>query len=102
MPSLVQLKFLFCIFFGGLQCVGNSFAYVAHFVFFERCLDSNPESCRSKQARYQLNKTSSGMVFVAYGSQIKCLLLHVAGCQSGISLIRKPALPDSVLWCATP
>jgi hypothetical protein len=28
--------------------------------------------------------------------------LHVAGCQSGISLIRKPALLGSVLWCATP
>ncbi len=26
-------KNLFCIFFGGLQCVGHSFAYVAHFVF---------------------------------------------------------------------
>jgi hypothetical protein len=25
--------FLFCIFFGGLECVGHSFAYVAHFVF---------------------------------------------------------------------
>jgi hypothetical protein len=23
----------FCIFFGGLECVGHSFAYVAHFVF---------------------------------------------------------------------
>jgi hypothetical protein len=26
--------------------VGFSFAYVVHFVFFGRCLDSNPESCR--------------------------------------------------------
>jgi hypothetical protein len=43
-----------CIFFGGLEWVtlGHSFSYVAHFVF-ERRLDSNPESCRSKQARYQ-------------------------------------------------
>jgi hypothetical protein len=24
------IRFLFCIFFGGLQCVGHSFAYVAH------------------------------------------------------------------------
>jgi hypothetical protein len=23
----------FCIFFGGLECVGHSLAYVAHFVF---------------------------------------------------------------------
>jgi hypothetical protein len=28
-------KILFCIFFGGLQCVGHSFAHVAHFVFLE-------------------------------------------------------------------
>jgi hypothetical protein len=25
------------------------------FCIFERCLDSNPESCRSKQARYQFS-----------------------------------------------
>jgi hypothetical protein len=31
-------------FFGGLQRVGNSFAYVVHFLF-ETCMDSNPESC---------------------------------------------------------
>ena len=28
-------------------------------IFFERCLDLNPESCRSKQARYQLSQPSS-------------------------------------------
>ncbi len=28
------------------------------FCIFERCLDSNPESCRSKQARYQLTPPS--------------------------------------------
>ncbi len=28
------------------------------FCIFERCLDSNPESCRSKQARYQLSHPS--------------------------------------------
>ncbi len=28
-------------FFGGLECVGHSFAYVANFGIFERCLDSN-------------------------------------------------------------
>ncbi len=33
------------IFFGWLECVDNSFAYIGHFVFY-RCLDSNPESCR--------------------------------------------------------
>ncbi len=47
----------FCIFFWQarwgwlLLC----FAYVAHFCISERCLDSNLECCRSKQARYQLS-----------------------------------------------
>jgi hypothetical protein len=36
----------FGYYFGGLECVGHSFAYVAHFGIFERCLDSNSESCR--------------------------------------------------------
>ncbi len=30
----INQPFFFCIFFGGLECVGHSFAYVAqHFVF---------------------------------------------------------------------
>ncbi len=33
------------------------FAYVGHCIF-ERCLNSNPDSCRSKQARYQLSHPS--------------------------------------------
>jgi hypothetical protein len=59
----------FCIFFsffGGLECVGHSFAYVAHFVFFEICLDSNPESCHSKQARYQLSHPSPSVNFATW------------------------------------
>ncbi len=47
--------FLSVYIFSGLECAGRSLAYVAIFVFFERCLDSNPESCRCKQARYQLS-----------------------------------------------
>ncbi len=35
-------------FFGGLQCVGNSFAHVTHFLFLRDVW----ESCRNKQARY--------------------------------------------------
>jgi hypothetical protein len=45
-PIGLTADFLFFIeiftvftFFGGLECVGRSFAYVAHFVFFERSLD---------------------------------------------------------------
>ncbi len=30
----------------------------AHFCVFGRCMDSNPESCRSKHVRYQLNHPS--------------------------------------------
>jgi hypothetical protein len=42
-------EFLLYIFFGGLECV-------AHFVLLGDVwnLDSNPESCRSKQVHYQL------------------------------------------------
>ncbi len=29
----VSIKEVFCVFFGGLECVGLSFAYVAHFIF---------------------------------------------------------------------
>ncbi len=42
----------------GLECIGYSFADVAHFCIFERCLDSNPECCRSKQMSYQLSHPS--------------------------------------------
>ncbi len=38
----------------GLERVGNSFAYFALFYLGEM-YDSNTESCRSKQARYQLS-----------------------------------------------
>jgi hypothetical protein len=43
---------VYTIYFGGLECVGHSFAYVAHFMIFEGCLDSNSESCRSRRAPY--------------------------------------------------
>ncbi len=43
----LRFEILF-LFFGGLQCVGHSFAYVAQLRF----LNSNPELCR---ARYRLN-----------------------------------------------
>jgi hypothetical protein len=32
-PVIIPERFFFCIFFGGLECVGHSFAYVALFVF---------------------------------------------------------------------
>jgi hypothetical protein len=50
-------KIIFFIFFRREECVGHFFVYVSHFVVFERCLDSNLESSRSKQARYQLIAT---------------------------------------------
>jgi hypothetical protein len=54
-PSHLQANFyliFLSIFFSGLKCVGYSFAYV---VFFERCLNSNPESCHSKLATSPLS-----------------------------------------------
>ncbi len=44
---------LFCILFVGQkkECVGHSFADVDHLLsIFARCLDSNPESFRSRRA----------------------------------------------------
>ncbi len=38
-------------FFGGLQCIGHSLL-MSPFCIFERCLDSNPESCRSYDILY--------------------------------------------------
>jgi hypothetical protein len=46
----------FVYFLGWLEFVGHSFAYIVHFVFLS--LVSNPESCRSKQARCQLSHPS--------------------------------------------
>ncbi len=50
-------KCFFVYLFGGLECVGHSMAYVAHLPIriFGRFLDSNPESCHSKHAHYQLS-----------------------------------------------
>ncbi len=49
----------FFIFLCGPEYVGHSLAYVSHFfIFLQRCLNSNPESCRSKQARYQISQPS--------------------------------------------
>jgi hypothetical protein len=48
----------FVYFFGGLECAGHCFCLCRPFCIFERCLDSNPECCRSKQARYQLTHPS--------------------------------------------
>ncbi len=33
LQRLLWIQIIFCIFLGGLQGVGHSFAYVAHFVF---------------------------------------------------------------------
>ncbi len=56
----VKMECHFFFLFGGLECVGHSFAYVAHFWFliFEGCLDLNPECCRSKLAHYRLSHPS--------------------------------------------
>jgi hypothetical protein len=52
---LVVYILFFVYFFGGLECVGHSYAYVVHFSIFERCLDSNTDCFSSKEAAYQLS-----------------------------------------------
>ncbi len=44
----------FCIFFWQARMCWPLLCLCRPFCILERCLDSNPESCRSKQARYQL------------------------------------------------
>jgi hypothetical protein len=36
--NFYRCKFIFCLFFDGLECVGHSFAYVAYFVFLRKCM----------------------------------------------------------------
>ncbi len=43
-------RHLSCIFSGGLECVGHSFAYVAYFFIFEQCCGSMPFWCGSGSA----------------------------------------------------
>ncbi len=45
-------------FFGGPIVCWSLLCFCRAFCVFERYLDSNPESCRIKQARYQLNYPS--------------------------------------------
>jgi hypothetical protein len=49
--------FFFVYFFGGLECVGHSFAYVAQFVFLKYVWIRTQiaAAASSKQARYQLS-----------------------------------------------
>ncbi len=42
----------------GLECVGQSVAYLAHYVYLRDVWIRTPESFRSKQARYQLSPPS--------------------------------------------
>ncbi len=47
------------------KCVGHSFLCLCRpFVIFERCLDSNQESCRSKQAGYIKEKITASKKFI--------------------------------------
>ncbi len=34
-------------FFGGLECIGHSFAYVVHLLYFREMLDSKPSAVAS-------------------------------------------------------
>jgi hypothetical protein len=57
-PSLKGAFNIFKCFFGVLECVGHSFAYVAHFVFLRYVWIRTQNFCRSKQAPYQLSHPS--------------------------------------------
>ncbi len=56
-------KIFFCIFFGRLVC-WPLLCWCRSFCIFERCLDPNPESWSSKQARYKLNHPSPSKILV--------------------------------------
>jgi hypothetical protein len=53
--SITSLHILFLYIFWPILCLCRTFC------IFERCLDSNPESCRSKQVRYQLSHPSPSL-----------------------------------------
>ncbi len=50
--------FLFVYFFRRAKVCWPLICWCRPICIFERCLDSNPESCRRKQARYQLSQPS--------------------------------------------
>ncbi len=47
------------------------------FCIFEKCLDSNQESCRSKQARYQLSHPSPYLATSLLSHQSPYLATHL-------------------------
>ncbi len=49
--------YIFFIFFGGLECVGHSFVYVAHFVFLRDVLIRTQRAAVASR-RYQLSHSS--------------------------------------------
>ncbi len=84
-----------------LECFGHSFAYVAHlYCIFERCLNSNPQNCRCKQARYQLSHPTPCLATHLPTSPPISLLSHPSPCLSHPSLcsaIHFPTLPPTPL-----
>jgi hypothetical protein len=54
---LIKAHHFFCIFLPGFSVLATS-SLMSPIFYFERCLDSNPESCRRRQARYQLSHPS--------------------------------------------
>ncbi len=67
------LNYFFLYFFGGLRTVCWPLHCLCRpFCIFQRCLDSNPECCRSKKARYQLIfRTNKIDLQVVYQPQTK-------------------------------
>jgi hypothetical protein len=65
----------FCIFFWRARVCRPLLRLCRPFMIFEGCLDSNPECCRSKLARYRLSHHS-----LSYkGSVLYCSWRHLIG-----------------------
>jgi hypothetical protein len=58
-PNSTPHYYIFCIFLWWATVCWPLLCLCRPFCIFERCLDLNPESCRSKLARYQLSNPSS-------------------------------------------
>jgi hypothetical protein len=65
------ILFFFCIFFWRARVCRPLLRLCRPFMIFEGCLDSNPECCRSKLARYRLSHPSP---FMFYN---RCFILDV-------------------------
>ncbi len=72
---------MLCIFFWRARVCWSLLCFCRPFCIFERCLDSNPESCRSKQARYQLSHPSPYSVMLEANAPVPRSILEATTLQ---------------------